>query len=105
MDTSKLYEVCDIIRKSFAITNGEETYTESTVYSAIDCYVKPQKAQTNAWNNEQSNTQTVIITIDKWYTVLIGDNIQVGSIKYIVEEVKAFWLIQNSNIRLKCTRI
>jgi hypothetical protein len=36
---------------------------------------------------------------------LLNDIFIVLSVRYEVEEVKAFGLIQNSNIRLKCSRI
>jgi hypothetical protein len=65
MDTSKLYEVCDIKRRTTAVTNGEESFVETVVYSAIPCYVKTSKSNTSETTIEKSNAQTVYITINK----------------------------------------
>lgn len=105
MDTSKLYETCDIKRRTTSVTAGEESFAESVVFAGIKCYIREMKANTSPTTVEQSNVQTVLVTIDKGYAIQVGDIVVSSSIRYKVEQVKAYGLIQNANTRLKCTRI
>ena len=105
MDTSKLYETCTITRRSTTVSGWEETFSESTVYSSIPCYIRTSSANTIVGTTEQSNTQTVYITVDKIYTVFVWDIVTSGCTRYKVEQSKAFKLIENGNVRLKCVII
>lgn len=90
MDTSKLYETCTISRRTTSVTAGEETFAESAVYTSIPCYVREMKSNTIDSTVEQSNTQTILVTIDKGYVVLTGDIVTTSSIRYKVEQVKTY---------------
>lgn len=71
MDTSKLYESCDISRRTTAITAGEETFAETVVFSGLPCYIRPVKANIVESSNEQSNNQGVYVTIDNGHAVQV----------------------------------
>ena len=65
MDTSKAYQRCDIKRRATVVSGGEESFSETTVYASIPCYVRPSKAGTAHVSTEQSNVQTVYVTVDR----------------------------------------
>jgi len=90
MDTTKLYETCDIRRRTTSLTAGEEGFSESAVYSGIKCYIRDSKASMNPTTVENANAQTVLVTINKGYTIQVGDIVVSSSIRYQVDQVKAY---------------
>ena len=105
MDTSKLYEKCDVVRRTSTITAGEETFTETTVYSQIPCYKRNMRSSTHQSTVEQDNVQVVYFTIDVRYTVQTGDIFIFDGVRYKADEVKKYGLISNANNKVKCNRI
>lgn len=59
----------------------------------------------NVGGSENTNVERVKIIIDKGNTVSIGNIVTVGTKRYEVEEVKAYSLISNGNIAIKCVKI
>ncbi len=105
MDTSMLYETCDIVTRSTTLSGGLESFVETTLYSWIKCYVKISTGDTGVSSSEKANTETVYVILDRSVTVPLGAVVTVNGNKYEVVEVKAYKMIEEGNVKLKCTKL